>query len=216
MAAPADPPSLTEQPSREAQLLPLAIAGDEKALEELLVGRHEQLMRYIDRQMSAAVQAKVAPEDILQLTYLQVFKSISGFEPKGPGAFFGWLKTIAGRKLIDASRQRGREHLAPKAGGAAAGSQSQTGYVSLMGMLAESGAGPGGDAMADELRGAFHVALANLPDNYRAVVQYRYLEDRPLEEVAERLAISEGAARGLCHRARQALRDEIMRLSRYI
>lgn len=216
MPAPADEKPLTEQQVREGELIPLAIAGDEKALEELLVSRHQQLMRYIERQMSAAVQAKLAPEDVLQLTYLQVFKSIPGFEPKGPGAFFGWLKTIASRKLIDASRQRGREHLAPKAGGPAAGSQSQSGYVSLMGMLAESDAGPGGEAMADELRGAFHVALANLPDNYREVVQYRYLEDRPLEEVADRLGISVGAARGLCHRARQALREEIMRLSRYI
>lgn len=216
MAAPADPQPPTEEQQREAEIIPLAVAGDEKALEELLVGRHDQLMRYLERQMSPAVQAKVAPEDILQLTYLQVFKSISGFEPKGPGAFFGWLKTIASRKLIDASRQRGREHLAAKPAGAAAGSQSQSGYASLMGMLADSDAGPGGEAMADELRGAFHVALANLPDNYREVVQYRYLEDWPLEEVAAKLGVSEGAARGLCHRSRQALRDEIMRLSRFI
>lgn len=201
---------------REERLLRDAVAGDEAALEELLLSRHEQLVRHIDRKISSQVQARVAAEDIVQQTYLQVFKSIGGFQPRGVGAFYAWLKTVAGRKLIDASRSRGREQLAAKPLAVGADSQGQSGAASLMGMLAASGAGPGGRAMEDELRDAFRVALANLPDNYREVVQLRYLEDRSLEEVAERLAITPGAARGLCHRARQALRDEILRLSRYI
>lgn len=201
---------------REERLLHEAVAGDELALEELLVSRHEQLLRHIERQMSSQVQARVAAEDIAQQTYLQVFKSIGAFQPRGVGAFYAWLKTVAGRKLIDASRSRGREQLAPKRLPVGADSQGQSGAASLMALLAASSAGPGGEAMADELRDAFRVALVNLPDNYREVVQLRYLEDRPLEEVASRLEVTSGAARGLCHRARQALRDEILRLSRYI
>jgi len=201
---------------REERLLLEAVAGDDLALEELLVSRHEQLVRHIQRQMSSQVQGRVAPEDIAQQTYLQVFKSIGAFQPRGVGAFYAWLKTVAGRKLIDASRSRGRERLAPKPLPVGADSQGQSGAASLLGLLAASGACPGGEAMADELRDAFRVALVNLPDNYREVVQLRYLEDRPLEEVAQQLAVTPGAARGLCHRARQALRDEILRLSRYI
>lgn len=201
---------------REEWLLRDAVGGDELALEELLVSRHEQLLRHIERQMTSQVQARVAAEDIAQQTYLQVFKSIGAFQPRGVGAFYAWLKTVAGRKLIDASRSRGREQLAPKPLPVGADSQGQSGAASLMALLAASNAGPGGEAMVDELRDAFRVALVNLPDNYRKVVQLRYLDDRPLEEVAARLEVTTGAARGLCHRARQALRDEILRLSRYI
>lgn len=215
MASPAEQTTLTDEQRKELDYVARAVQGDEQALEQLLVSRHDQLLRYIERQVPPKLQAKVAAEDLLQLTYLQAFKSIGKFEPKGPGAFFSWLTTIAKRKLIDATRQRGREQLAGQSPGPSP-TQSQSGYKSLMGMIACSEDGPGGQAMADELRGAFHVALANLPSNYREVVQLRYLEDLGVEEVAERLGITPGAARGLCHRARQSLRDEIMRLSRFI
>ncbi|MEO0528935.1 MAG: RNA polymerase sigma factor [Planctomycetota bacterium] len=216
MSIPADPASLTSEQQKEAALIAAAVSGDETSLEALLIGRHDQLLRYLERQMPPKLQAKVAAEDLLQLTYLQVFKSIGGFEPKGPGAFYAWLKTIANRKLIDATRQREREQVVGQRPAAPSGSQSQSGYKSLLGLVACSKDGPGGEAMAEELRGAFHVALANLPANHREVIRLRYLEDRSIETVAERLKITTGAARGLCHRARQALREEIFRLSRFI
>lgn len=216
MSTPADPAEATTEQQNEAKLLAAAIGGDESSLESLLIGRHDQLLRFLERQMPAKLQAKLAAEDLLQLTYLQVFKSIGKFEPQGPGSFYAWLKTIANRKLIDAARQRDREHLVGQRPGVLSGSQSQSGYKSLLGLVACSDAGPGGAAMADELRGAFHVALANLPSNYREVVQLRYIEDFSIEEVAQQLAITTGAARGLCHRARQSLREEIFRLSRFI
>lgn len=215
MASPQEKTPPSAESLAEEALVAKAVAGDAAALESLLVGRHEQLMRYIERSVPASLQAKVSAEDLLQQTYLQAFKSIGSFEPKGPGAFFAWLKTIASRKLIDATRSRGREHLVGQTP-ATPGSGSQSSYGSLLGKVAESGAGARTTAMNDELRGAFHVALANLQDNYREVVQLRYLDDLSLEEVAERLGITTGAARGLCHRARQALRDEILRLSRFI
>lgn len=207
---------LTEDQKREAELLEQAIAGDRVALEELLVTRHEQLLRHIDLKISSRLRSKVAPEDILQQTYMQAFKAIERFKPGGPGSFFAWLKTIATNKLIDASRKREREPVASVRAKAPGGSGSSSGYQSLFGLVANSSPAPGNQAMVDELLGAFHVALANLPDNYRQVVQLRYLEDLPLDEVAKQLGITSGAARGLCHRARQAVRDEIMRLSRYI
>lgn len=198
----------------EAALLTKAVAGDVAALESLLVARHEPLLRYIEQNVPANLQSKESAEDLLQLTYLQAFKSIQSFEPKGPGAFFAWLKTIARHKLIDATRANKHERQIGQS--PATGSGSVSSYHNLLEKVAQSGAGAGTLAMADELRGAFHVALDNLPDHYRVVVQLRYLEDLPLEEVAERLNVTTGAARGLCHRARQAVRDEILRLSRFI
>jgi RNA polymerase sigma-70 factor (ECF subfamily) len=184
------------------------------ALESLLVSRHDQLLRYIERNLPANLQAKVSAEDLLQMTYLQVFKAIGSFESKGPGAFFAWVKMIANRKLIDAARSNHHEKRARQSPDNGSGSLSS--YDNLLNKIAQTGAGAGTVAMTDELRGAFHVALANLPEHYRTIVQLRYLDDLSLEEVAQQLGVTTGAARGLCHRARQAVRDEIQRMSRFI
>lgn len=213
MASPREKTPPSAETLAEEAFVAKAVTGDVQALESLLVTRHEQLLRYIERNLPANLQAKVSAEDLLQLTYLQVFKSITSFEPKGPGAFFAWLKTIASRKLIDATRSIKHEK---RVGQAPAGGSESQGYDNFMNKVAQTGAGAGTIAMTDELRGAFHVALANLPENYRTVVQLRYLDDLSLEEVAQQLGVTTGAARGLCHRARQAVRDEIQRMSRYI
>jgi RNA polymerase sigma-70 factor (ECF subfamily) len=214
MASPREKTPPSAETLAEEAFVAKAITGDVQALESLLVTRHEQLLRYIERSLPANLQAKVSAEDLLQLTYLQVFKSITSFEPKGPGAFFAWLKTIASRKLIDATRSIKHEKRVGQS--PVAGSESQSSYDTFINKVAQTGAGAGTIAMTDELRGAFHVALANLPENYRTVVQLRYLDDLSLEEVAQQLGVTTGAARGLCHRARQAVRDEIQRMSRFI
>ena len=214
MASPREKSPPSAETLAEEALVAKAITGDIPALESLLVARHDQLLRYIQRNLPANLQAKMSAEDLLQSTYLQVFKSITGFESKGPGAFFAWLKTIAKNKLRDATRSIKHEKRAGQPPSPRSGSQSS--YDNFINKISQSGAGAGTIAMTDELRGAFHVALANLPENYRTIVQLRYLEDLSLEEVAKRLGITVGAARGLCHRARQAMRDEILRLSRFI
>jgi len=50
-------------------------------------------------------------------------------------------------------------------------------------------------------------ALDTLPRSQRSVVVLRYLEDRPVAEVAELLGISQGTVKSYSHRAREALRD---------
>lgn len=214
MDRPRQPDSNGKPPEADQGLVRRAVGGDESALEDLLAAHHDLLARHVERQLTATVRSRLAVEDVLQQTYLQVFKSIGAFEPRGPGGFAAWLKTIASRKLIDAARSRGRERVVTSAEGHRDPGQST--FADLAGLVACSAPGPTSLVMAEELRGAFHVALGELPANYRTVVQLRYLDNRSLEEVAENLGVTVGAARGLCHRARQALRDEILRLSRFI
>ncbi|MHA7862299.1 SigE family RNA polymerase sigma factor [Tessaracoccus sp. Y36] len=65
---------------------------------------------------------------------------------------------------------------------------------------------PAADATA-ELRLDVLRALATLPRMQRAVVTMRYVEDRPIAEVAEALGISQGAVKKYAHRACAALRE---------
>jgi RNA polymerase sigma-70 factor (ECF subfamily) len=197
-------------------LVARAIEGDQAALESLLISYHGPLLTHITRLIPAKVRAYVCPDDVLQQTYLNAFRSIGRFESRGGGAFYGWLRIIAERQLMDACRKRDREHLSEKPAHSPPGVGDNSSLRGLLSLVAGDEPVPGQQAMLDEMQAEFQVALARMPENYRQVLILRYLNDLPLEEVAQKLGISEGAVRGLCHRARQHLRDELMRLSRFV
>jgi RNA polymerase sigma-70 factor, ECF subfamily len=204
--------------SSEDELIVKAVEGDQSALEQLLITNHGSLLAHIKKLIPSKVRASICHDDVLQQTYLNAFRSISRFEPRGGGSFYGWLRLIAERQLMDACKKRDREQLSEKAAhspaGAAGGDNSS--LRGLLSLVAGDEPVPGQEAMLHELQGEFHVALAEMPENYRQIVTLRYLEDRPLEEVAQILGMSEGAVRGLCHRARQHLKEELLRLSRFV
>jgi RNA polymerase sigma-70 factor (ECF subfamily) len=200
----------------EEDLVAKAVVGDHAALESLLISYHSPLLSHITRQIPTKVQATVCPDDVLQQTYLNAFRSISRFEPRGGGAFYGWLKVIAERQLMDACRKRDREQLSEKPAHSPPGVGDNSSLRGLLSLVAGDEPLPGQQAMLEEMQAEFQVALARMPDNYRQVLVLRYLDDLPLDVVAKKLGVSEGAVRGLCHRARQHLRDELMRLSRFV
>jgi RNA polymerase sigma-70 factor (ECF subfamily) len=69
-----------------------------------------------------------------------------------------------------------------------------------------------GDTWDDKVA-ALHECLEALPENHRAVVQGRYLEDEPAKSVAERLGISLEACKKRLQRARTMLADCLKRKS---
>ncbi|MEX2170664.1 MAG: RNA polymerase sigma factor [Pirellulales bacterium] len=200
----------------DEEMVAKAVAGDHAALESLLIPYHGPLLAHVTRLIPSKVRASVCPDDVLQQTYLNAFRSIGRFESRGEGAFYGWLKVIAERQLMDACRKRDREQLSEKPAHSPPGGGGNSSLRGLLSLVAGDEPIPGDQAMLEEMQAEFQVALARMPENYRQVLVLRYLEDLPLEDVAEKLGLSEGSVRGLCHRARQHLRDELMRLSRFI
>src|SRR5262245_31685002 len=85
----------------ESELLGRATAGDEAALERLLMLHHTRLCGDIASRLPARMQAIVSVDDVVQEAYIVVFQEIAAFRPQGPGSFYAWVATIAGRKLLD-------------------------------------------------------------------------------------------------------------------
>lgn len=56
-------------------------------------------------------------------------------------------------------------------------------------------------------------AVAKLPGKQRAAVALHYLEDRPIDEIADVLACSPSTARVHLHRGRAALRDQLQSMN---
>ena len=66
--------------SPEQALIESAMAGDQAALERLLLAHYDDLERRIRGKLPPKLQSVQAVEDILQLTFIQAFRDISRFD----------------------------------------------------------------------------------------------------------------------------------------
>jgi RNA polymerase sigma-70 factor, ECF subfamily len=64
----------------------------------------------------------------------------------------------------------------------------------------------------DETRTLVRRAMSDLQDNERQVLRLRYLEDRPVPEIARQLKMTDKAVHSLLYRAKISLRDKLIQL----
>jgi RNA polymerase sigma-70 factor (subfamily 1) len=204
------------QTANEDVLIEQALAGDATALEQLLLAFYQRLLDHISRQIPAGMTGKISGEDVLQQTYLQAFRAIDTFDPRSANSFYAWLKTIAQRVLIDASRRDSREIPASGPIHKPSVDAGDSSYVGLLSQIMDEDASPTSKLMAGEALRALHVALASMEADCREAIQLRYLEGRSRKEVAQIMGRTESVVHHLCKKGRQYLRDELQRLSRFV
>jgi RNA polymerase sigma-70 factor, ECF subfamily len=169
------------------ELIARLAGGDDAALRELFT-RHAPWL--------AARLRTVLPlpdvEDVLQETFLAVWKGARNYSPRGAAG--GWLWTIARRQAALLLRHRGP-------GTVALADEIVVGEDPVEAALARA-----------DLEAAAAAALgpprsAERPESpEREVWRLMYLEDRPIAEVAELMGVPEGTVKSRAHRARRLLR----------
>jgi len=159
-------------------------------------------------------QSLLTIDDVMQETYTDAFLDIAEFEPRGEGSFERWLTTIARHNLLNAvemleaeKRGGGRRPIAPHS--------PNESYVALYELVGGTSTTPSGVAADAEARAALARALAQLPDDYRTVVEQYDLEGRSIEEVSTLLGRRRGAVYMLRARAHRALRRLLGTASRF-
>lgn len=186
-----------------------ASAGDEQALQRLLVMYHPRLRSRLMRHMDAAMRARMEPEDILQQVYLEAFRAMAQFKYRGKDSFLRWLFTILDRKLIDehrslhAERRDVRREIKPIASPNVSGS-----YADLLSRLRADTHSPSRVIRSREAVSRLDACLEHLPEHYREVVRLRFLHGLPVADVARQLRRSIGSIHMICHRALAQLREE--------
>lgn len=193
-----------EETARPAHVQ-LAQGGDLDALQRLIVEYHGQLCGVVAAKIEPALRRVIDPDDVLQEAYAVAFTAVAGCEFESPAAFFGWLKQIALNKLTDEQRglrakKRDVRRLQIEPGSA------RTSYPDLIHLVSSPGSTPSRRMAKGEEVAAVISSVARLTTDQRDVVRLRFLEDRPVAEVAERLGKSEAAVHMLCHRALKSLR----------
>lgn len=189
-----------------------AVQGDLAAIQKLIVIHHQRLRVVADQRLASELRAKIEPEDLLQLVYVDVIRNIRAFQDHGPGSFFQWMVQILESRLVDvhrhyhaAVRDVRREIRAPP---------SQSAYQSLASHLALDSQTPSRIAAREETEALLLAALAGLSDDHRRVLELRYLNGLPLARVAELMDRTEPAVQMLLLRAIRRLRESLQRLSR--
>jgi len=168
----------------EPEAIGLVREGDPRGAEALLE-RHQTEVYNVALRMLGEPSAA---EDAAQDAFLRAFTRLDLYREGEP--FGAWLHGIVRNRCLDILRSRARASAAyPRV----AASQPD----------AES------DAIRNIEAQGVRRALSRLPARDRALLVLRYWEDRPMDEVAQSLDMTDGAARVALHRARRALASQL-------
>lgn len=170
------------------ELIAAVARGDDVALREMFA-RHAPWLAARLRAVLPAAEV----EDALQETFLAVWQGARGYRPAGPsgtGSAGGWLWGIARRQAALLLRRRGPAATALPAGFRPAG---------------QPAGDPAEAALARADLDQAVTALGPAGGLEREVWRLRYLEDRPVAEVAELLGVPAGTVKSRAHRARRVL-----------
>ncbi|MBA3462721.1 MAG: sigma-70 family RNA polymerase sigma factor [Deltaproteobacteria bacterium] len=145
-------------------------------------------------------------EDVVQETFTIALSRKAEYDPER-GSVGSWL-TVLSRNVI---RDHMREHKRSD--------ELQTAWERIDATLAQTFAAmaerplPGEVLERAETRDLVHMAVANLPEQYRTVLTRKYVDGESLETLSSELGISVDATKSLLARARRAFRDTFAALS---
>ena len=145
-------------------------------------------------------------EDVVQETFTLALTRQSAYAP-ARGSLGSWL-TVLSRNVI-------RDHLRAHR----RADDLQATWERIDATLAQTFAAmaerplPGEVLERAETRDLVHMAVANLPEQYRTALTRKYVDGESLETLAKELGISVDATKSLLARARRAFRDTFATLS---
>ena len=204
-----------EEKADDEILITRLLTGDAQALEAFLLLHYDWLEGYVRRRIPVGQRGAIASEDIIQEVYLRVFRNLDAFRPEGREQLFSWLQTIARNTLFDAFRKNRRQSRVASESNLP--QEQDERLISLMQQLAmDPDTRVSSFVRAKELRRAFWVAMGALSNDYRRVIELLYIEQVPIEDVAEELGKTVDSIRGIRMRARQQIREALVRLSNYV
>ena len=170
-------------------LIAAVAGGDDIALQELFT-RHAPWLAARLRGVLPASEV----EDVLQETFLAVWRGAALYRPQGSAG--GWIWGIARRQAALWLRRRGPAELL------------------LPALTAADGRHPDDPAEAALSRAEVACAVSALgPEGGPARETWRliYVEDRSVAEVAELMGVPEGTVKSRAHRARELMRAALRR-----
>jgi len=189
-------------PEAEEDLVAALRRGDEAAFTRLVEAEGGRLLALARRLLRDEEEAR----DVVQDAFLAAVRQLPGF--RGESRLASWLHRIVIHLAATRLRRRGI--------------RGETGLDDLLPSFESDGhvqegrgttapASPPTEVEGAELRARVRAAIDLLPETHRSVLLLRDIEGLETAETAEALGLAPGAVRTRLHRARQALRELLVR-----
>ncbi len=173
--------------------LPAARGGDHGAYGRIVAACQNTVTA-----VALAITRDVATsEDIAQEAFLNAWQHLERLN--SPDSFLPWLRQI--------TRNLARDHLRTHRNQPLDGPNAEL----IMAMAADPGPQPMQQVLEDERESAAFELISSLPDDSREALLLFYREGQSSQQVAALLGISDAAARKRLSRARQLVRDDILK-----
>ena len=167
----------------EERLLVEAAQSDPSRFDALYELHFERVYAFV----AGRVPDRASAEDLTSDVFYKALVNLKSYEWRGV-PFAAWLLRIAANAIIDRSQRASRES-------------------PMMDDPPDPGARP--DLRAIEHRARLFQLVRRLPETQRRVVEERFVDQRSIREIAERLGKSEGAVKQLQLRAIERLRAQM-------
>ena len=190
-----------------SDILDSAVSGDTAALDHIL----RMIRPHVERQLLRYPVSDEDRRDLLQATLMQIVRRLGSF--RAESSFSTWLFRVTANEALMLMRSR-RRHRARVVEGL---DWEELATLPSMNDNEVTQVDVGVEYRERDAR--IRDALKELPEDYRDVVVAHYHLDLGLQEIADKLAITESAVRSRLHRARTRLRtllekDEVVEYTR--
>ena len=178
----------------ERELVRRMLAGDENAFDEFFADYFPRLFRFAVLRLRDADAA----EDIVQASLIAGVRHLGSW--RGEATLFTWLCTICRREISAWEKRTSRRVIVSLA-------EDDPGVRAALESIGAAAEPPdAGLARADTGR-SVQLVLDHLPPRYGRALEWKYLEDLSVDDLAARLQVTPKAAESLLTRARDAFRD---------
>jgi RNA polymerase sigma factor (sigma-70 family) len=176
---------------------------DSDIIHEILNGNKEKyalLMRKYNQRLYRICKGYLNDEDeienVMQDTYVKAYQKLNTFENRSQ--FFTWLTRIAINECLQHLRRTGKMHLID--------TNEEKNDI----MNTPDNNDPEKQSLNNELKSLLELAIARLPEKYRAVFIMREIEKMSVEETSEAMEITGSNVKIRLNRAKEMLRNTIL------
>lgn len=176
----------------DGRLVELSSQGDQQAFEHLYARYHEAIMRLFEIRLAGD---KEAAADLVQETFIKVYLHLDAYADEY--SFGQWVYTIARNTLVDYLRRRTDDISIDSA------------VRTPLSPIATTPT-PEESVIQSQRRAHFEASLAELSEDYRRIIELRFIDEYSYEEIAEKLGRPINTIKTQIRRAKAAVSRMIL------
>jgi RNA polymerase sigma-70 factor (ECF subfamily) len=188
--------------SADSALVRRMLVNDRIAFREFFDLQFPRLYRFAHRRLGGRVEVT---EDVVQAVLVRAIEKLEDF--RGDSTLLTWLCAMCRHEIADwnrAQRRRGAREIPGK---------SEDARLTAESCAATDLESPEDAVFREEESQRVRSVLDRLPEHYGEVLEWKYIEDLPVKEIAERLGTSPKAAESTLTRARASFRAAFAEMS---